>query len=333
MRRSMWRNLGAVALVIASAQGVWAQLADQIGDQIMRGAPVVGVDIGATVPLSKFQKIASPGGGIAPYVGYEIGVPWIDGFKFMPMLQPQFAAFGSCCGDDLASITSLLAGARFALYDGNSEIYFQATGGYNWSTNGPREHDDGAGFGVGGGYNYEFWPGIGLGLFVRYHQADIRPNNNTNSHTTEFLITGLEGQYRFLPPPPLPPPAPVAQAAPPPVAPTKQKIVLRGVNFDFDKYNIRPDAVPILDQAAATLKEYGDVTVSVNGHTDSIGTEAYNQRLSLRRAEAVRAYLERRGVAARRMTVRGFGESDPVATNETAEGRAQNRRVELIVNQ
>jgi outer membrane protein OmpA-like peptidoglycan-associated protein len=123
----------------------------------------------------------------------------------------------------------------------------------------------------------------------------------------------------------------VAAAPPPTPAPIKKKIVLRGVNFDFDKSNIRPDAVPILDEAAKTLKEYGDVTVSVDGYTDSIGTEEYNQRLSVRRANAVKEYLEKQGVAASRMTARGFGESNPVATNETAEGRAQNRRVELIV--
>jgi OOP family OmpA-OmpF porin len=145
---------------------------------------------------------------------------------------------------------------------------------------------------------------------------------------------GLELRHRFLPPPPAPPPAPPPVAAAPPPAPAlKKKIVLRGVNFDFDKANIRPDAVPILDEAANTLKEYGDVTVSVDGYTDSVGTDAYNQRLSVRRADAVKEYLERHGVAASRLTARGFGETNPVASNETAEGRAQNRRVELIVNQ
>ena len=107
---------------------------------------------------------------------------------------------------------------------------------------------------------------------------------------------------------------------------------LRGVNFDFDKYNIRPDAAPILDEAARTLQQYGDVTIYVDGYTDSIGSDAYNQRLSERRANAVKEYLQSHGVAASRMTARGFGKTNPVASNETAEGRAQNRRVELIVN-
>jgi outer membrane protein OmpA-like peptidoglycan-associated protein len=319
--------------VIASAQHASAQLADQLGEQIVHGVPVVGVDVGAAIPISQFQNTASPGGAIAPFVGYEISLPFITGFTFTPIVQPQFAAFGSCCGDDLASITSIAGGARFALNDGASEAYFGAQGGWYWTTNGPGEHDDGSGFNIQGGYNYEFWTGTALGLYARYDQARIRPVPNSQSQTTEFLVTGLELRHRFLPPPPVPPPA-VAQAPPAPTpAPVKQKIVLRGVNFDFDKYNIRPDAEPILDQAAATLKEYGSVTVAVNGYTDAIGTDAYNERLSLRRADAVRDYLARHGVAASRMTVKGFGKSDPVASNETPEGRAQNRRVELIVNQ
>jgi OOP family OmpA-OmpF porin len=122
--------------------------------------------------------------------------------------------------------------------------------------------------------------------------------------------------------------APVA-VAPPPVE--KKKIVLRGVNFDFDKSNIRPDAEPILDAAATALKEESSIAVSVEGHTDSRGTDAYNERLSVRRATAVRDYLVRHGIDAQRLTVRGFGESQPVASNETDDGRAQNRRVELRV--
>ncbi len=329
MRRSVLRGLGAAAVAIATAQGARAQLANQIGHEITHGVPVVGVDVGATIPISKFQKDADPGGAIAPFVGYQIG----HSFAFTPIVQPQFAAFSSgSLSDDWRSITSLTAGARFSLNDERSEAYFGAQGGYYWTTKGPQDCDNGSGFNLQGGYNYEFWRGTALGLYARYDQARIRPFTGSDSHTTEFLVTGLEVRHRFLPPPPPPPPPPVA-AAPPPPPPVKKKIVLRGVNFDFDKYDIRPDATPILDEAARTLKEYGDVTVSVGGYTDSIGSEAYNERLSLRRANAVREYLERRGVAAGRMTVRGFGESNPVASNATAEGRAQNRRVELIVKE
>lgn len=129
--------------------------------------------------------------------------------------------------------------------------------------------------------------------------------------------------------PPAPPPPPPPRVEAPPPAP--KKIVLRGVNFDFDKSNIRADAAPVLDEAALILKENPSVRVSVEGHTDAIGTNAYNQALSLRRANAVKAYLVKHGVGADRLQVSGFGESMPVASNDTNDGRAQNRRVELKV--
>ena len=140
------------------------------------------------------------------------------------------------------------------------------------------------------------------------------------------LIGGLFGHCAFDPlneeePPPPPPPAP-----PPPV---NRKIVLRGVNFDFDKSNIRPDAAEILSEAARILGEEPDVRVSVDGHTDARGTDAYNERLSERRAQAVVERLERLGISPSRLQPQGFGESRPVASNDTEEGRAQNRRVEL----
>ncbi|MFN8641142.1 MAG: OmpA family protein [Candidatus Binatia bacterium] len=124
----------------------------------------------------------------------------------------------------------------------------------------------------------------------------------------------------------LPPPVPEPTAAPPAV---RQRIVLRGVNFDFNSSAIGPDSRPVLEEAAAQLKQHPDVHVLVQGFTDSIGSEEYNQRLSLRRAEAVYRYLVNLGVDPERLTVEGFGESHPVADNDTEVGRAQNRRVEL----
>lgn len=133
---------------------------------------------------------------------------------------------------------------------------------------------------------------------------------------------------------PLPVVAPAAAPAPaalaPVVAPSPAKLVLTGVNFDFDMAVIRPDDVGKLDRDVATLKEWGNVKVEVAGHTDSIGTDEYNMGLSLRRADAVRNYLVDKGVPAERLTVKGYGESQPVNDNTTSEGRFGNRRVELI---
>lgn len=124
-------------------------------------------------------------------------------------------------------------------------------------------------------------------------------------------------------------PGPVAPA--PPAPKPKRKIVLRGVNFDFDKSEIRPDARVILDEAVSILQGHPGVRVLCEGHTDGKGSIPYNQRLSMRRATAVRNYLVSKGIPATAMIVEGRGKLQPVATNETADGRAQNRRVELLV--
>ncbi len=125
-----------------------------------------------------------------------------------------------------------------------------------------------------------------------------------------------------------PPPPPAAAPPPPPV---QKKIVLRGVNFDFNKATIRPDAAGILREAATILKENAKLQVSVEGHTDAIGSDEYNLKLSLRRATAVKQFLVKEGIAESRLSVRGFGKTQPVASNDTDDGRAQNRRVELKV--
>jgi outer membrane protein OmpA-like peptidoglycan-associated protein len=108
-------------------------------------------------------------------------------------------------------------------------------------------------------------------------------------------------------------------------------ISLEGVHFEFDKATLTPEAMAILDKAAGLLATQEKVVVEVAGHTDSVGSDTYNQGLSERRAIAVKDYLESKGITATRLTARGYGEAQPVASNDTEEGRALNRRVELIV--
>ncbi len=112
---------------------------------------------------------------------------------------------------------------------------------------------------------------------------------------------------------------------------TGDVIVLRGVNFDFNKSSLTANATTLLDIVAAELNEHTHISVEIGGHTDSKGADAYNQRLSEQRAQSVRGYLSGEGVAADRMTARGYGESQPVADNETEAGRELNRRVELKI--
>jgi OmpA-OmpF porin, OOP family len=108
-------------------------------------------------------------------------------------------------------------------------------------------------------------------------------------------------------------------------------IELKGVTFEFDKTRLRPDAVTILDWATEILKKYPDMQVEIAGHTDSIGSDEYNQRLSEGRAQAVKDYFIGQGVPDSQMSIRGYGESEPRDTNDTAEGRERNRRVELRI--
>ena len=135
---------------------------------------------------------------------------------------------------------------------------------------------------------------------------------------------------------PPPKPAPVAAPAPPPAPPPKVMAapapivyVIDDVNFDFDKSTLRPTAASTLDQVADDLRKQPDVDYEIAGFTDSIGSQAYNQGLSERRAGAVRDYLVGQGVGSSQLTTRGYGDSNPVESNANKEGRAKNRRVEI----
>lgn len=111
----------------------------------------------------------------------------------------------------------------------------------------------------------------------------------------------------------------------------KEEIQLRGVNFETNSDRLLAGATDVLDDAVATLKRNPTITVEVAGHTDSDGTAAYNESLSTRRAQTVYDYLASHGIDEDRMTVRGYGESEPIADNSTAVGKAQNRRVVLRI--
>jgi OmpA-OmpF porin, OOP family len=135
------------------------------------------------------------------------------------------------------------------------------------------------------------------------------------------------------PPPPPPPPAPVVAPAPAPKpAPVAEKVTLAAdVLFDFDKSVLKNEGKSKLDDLADKVKAINLEVVIAIGHTDSIGSDAYNQKLSVRRAESVKAYLVTRGVEPNRIYTEGKGEKQPVASNKTKDGRQKNRRVEIEV--
>ncbi|MBD3655174.1 MULTISPECIES: OmpA family protein [Marinobacter] len=111
----------------------------------------------------------------------------------------------------------------------------------------------------------------------------------------------------------------------------KQTVVLRGVTFEFNSNRLTANAKDILVRAGDALKGQPDMKVELAGHTDSVGAEAYNQQLSQQRADAVRDYLIDLGVEPDQLTARGYGESQPIRSNDTDEGRERNRRVEFNV--
>lgn len=143
-------------------------------------------------------------------------------------------------------------------------------------------------------------------------------------------VVGCDG---YIAQAPAPAAAPAAAPAPAPApVPTAEKVSFEAdAFFDFDKAVLKPEGKTKLDDVAAKSKDVDLEVIIAVGHTDSIGSDAYNQKLSIRRAEAVKAYLVSKGVPADRVYTEGKGESQPVADNKTAEGRAKNRRVEIEV--
>jgi len=109
----------------------------------------------------------------------------------------------------------------------------------------------------------------------------------------------------------------------------QEDLVLRDVNFEFDSAKLTSSAESILDGVSEKLMTNDQLRIRLEGHTDSVGPAAYNKELSQRRADSVKSYLVNQGFSADNITTIGYGEEQPVASNDTAEGRAQNRRVEL----
>ena len=138
-------------------------------------------------------------------------------------------------------------------------------------------------------------------------------------------------------PAPAPAPAPAPRAEPKPEAkpapkPVAEKVTFASdVLFDFDKSVVKPEGKSKLDDLSAKVRGVNLEVVIAIGHADSIGSDAYNQKLSVRRAESVKAYLVSKGIEPNRIYTEGKGEKQPVADNKTREGRAKNRRVEIEV--
>jgi OOP family OmpA-OmpF porin len=160
-----------------------------------------------------------------------------------------------------------------------------------------------------------------------------------SSWTPATSAPGCDG-WIAPPPPPAPAPAPVVAPAPAPKpapAPAPAPAVASKVTyaadafFDFDKAVLKPEGKAKLDDLVSKVKGINLEVIIAVGHTDSVGTDVYNQKLSVKRSEAVKAYLVSKGIEKSRVYTEGKGEKQPVADNKTKEGRSKNRRVEIEV--
>lgn len=143
------------------------------------------------------------------------------------------------------------------------------------------------------------------------------------------LVIRGEGPPPPEPPPPPPPPAPKR------VEVTADKIVINEkIQFDVDKTTIKPESHGLLDEIVSVIKDNPQIKkIAIEGHTDGDGSDKYNLKLSDGRAKAVMEYLTGHGVDAGRLTAKGFGESKPIGSNETPEGKEANRRVEFLITE
>ncbi len=185
----------------------------------------------------------------------------------------------------------------------------------------------------GAGFAYAFttnWEGD-----VEYRYTDLGTQHHnfgggiTDNNQVDFNMIRVGLTYRFAPPPPPPPMAPMPVVAPAPPPPMMARTFL--VFFDFDRYNLTPDARRVIDAAASTYKSGGHARIDVSGFTDLAGTQAYNLRLSQRRADAVAGYLMKQGVPKNVMDVKWFGKEHPRVPTPDGVREPQNRRVEIVM--
>lgn len=325
--------VGSAALLIGMAVAV--PLAAEEG-------PIAGVELGAAEPLGKLEDRVHTGGVFSAFGGYM----FLDYIGMTGQLQVVANPGDDVDGfpdDDVAAQLGFTAGPRVEIPlrdvtkprisgEHAAVLYFTGQPGIFTGIAGSPYSDTAFGYTAGGGLNIRVSDDFLVGAFARYNWVDEDVQNEDGERgRIQFLTIGVGLTYNPAPSIPAVAQIPPSRAAATP--PMQRKIVLRGVNFDFDRATIRSDARPVLDEAVATLQREGTISIVAEGHTDSRGTDAYNENLSLRRANAVRDYLVKGGISPSRISVEGYGESRPVATNDTDDGRAQNRRVELRVRQ
>lgn len=336
-----------IALALLSATAGMAQ-ADE-GD-------AYGYILGSSLdPDSAFDQ--DDGVGVQIGIGREVG----------PMLNIEgYLRSTSADGSPKFKNNSIGADMQFVFLR-NSVIEPYLFGGFGLQSTklSGSSSDNGAATSLGAGFRARLFGNERLALRAEYRYV----NYDAESLNLDDQLYSLGLQFGFgkqaapmaaaaaaPPPPPSPPPPPPAPPADPDSdndgvvdrldkcpntragadvdvngCEIMEEIQLQGVNFESNSDRLVTGTQVVLDEAAATLLKNPRIEVEVAGHTDSVGDEAYNESLSARRAVTVRDYLGSRGVEMERMTTRGYGESQPIADNNTTEGKAANRRVVLRI--
>jgi OOP family OmpA-OmpF porin len=295
--------------------------------------------------------------GYKLFVGKQLSRNFAVEAGFFDLGNFNIKSTNSCCGFlnaeqkykgvNLDLIAQLPMSERFSVYGRAGMHYTKATTRFSGTravglfAGEQSEKKLNPKFGVG--LEYKFTEALALRAEAENYRIDdaLRSNGNTKLYSMN-LVYKL-GRPAASAPAPTPAPAPMPEATPAPApapmpapapapVPVSEKVSFAAeALFDFDKSVVKPEGKAALDDLLNKLQGMNTEVMVTVGHTDSVGTDAYNQKLSLRRAEAVKAYIVSKGVETSRVYTEGKGESQPVAENTSAEGRAKNRRVTVEV--